>query len=110
MTGWARREPVTLAGHSWGVYPLTGAAILLGAELIREVVYVNAVVPERGVAMRDKNPAMASIIDAQLESSQSISASPSDVAAQMVQDESPVATTRRQAICPGDVAEPRCSA
>lgn len=105
MTGWARREPVTLAGHSWGVYPLTGAAILLGAELIREVV-----VPERGVAMRDKNPAMASIIDAQLESSQSISASPSDVAAQMMQDESPVATTRRQAICPGDVAEPRCSA
>jgi len=105
VTGWARREPVTLAGHSWGVYPLTGAAILLGAELIREVV-----VPERGVAMRDKNPAMASIIDAQLESSQSISASPSDVAAQMMQDESPVATTRRQAICPGDVAEPRCSA
>lgn len=59
VTAWARREPVTLVGHSWGGYPMTGAGIRLGAALIREVVYVNAVVPERGVAMRDENPAMA---------------------------------------------------
>jgi pimeloyl-ACP methyl ester carboxylesterase len=88
---WAQHEPVTLVGHSWGGFPVTGAAMRLGPERIREVVYVNAVVPARGVAMRDENPEMAAVIDAQLRSAGHISASPDDVAARMMQDESPVA-------------------
>jgi pimeloyl-ACP methyl ester carboxylesterase len=46
---------VVLVGHSWGGYPVTGAAHAQ-RDRIRSVVYYNAVVPAAGVAMADENP------------------------------------------------------
>jgi pimeloyl-ACP methyl ester carboxylesterase len=56
--------PVTLVGHSWGGYVVTGAAHRLGREKVSEVVYYNAVVPERGTGMVDENPLYADLIRA----------------------------------------------
>jgi pimeloyl-ACP methyl ester carboxylesterase len=56
--------PVTLVGHSWGGYVVTGAAGRLGRDRVSEVVYFNAVVPERGTGMVDENPLYADLIRA----------------------------------------------
>ncbi|MFJ6076010.1 alpha/beta fold hydrolase [Streptomyces sp. NPDC093065] len=52
---------VVLVGHSWGGYPVTGAAHRL-ADRVRHVVYYNAVVPERGVSMAEENEAYGALI------------------------------------------------
>ncbi len=59
--------PVTLVGHSLGGYPVTGAAHRLGAEVVTEVVYYNAPVPEPGRAMVDENEAYAGMVRAAIE-------------------------------------------
>lgn len=56
-------EDIVLVGHSWGGYPATGAAHRL-ADRIPRVVYYNAVVPERGVAMSGENEQHAQQIHA----------------------------------------------
>ena len=53
---------VTLVGHSWGGYVVTGAAHRLGLESVAEVIYYNAVVPQAGIAMVDENPVYAEMI------------------------------------------------
>ncbi|MDY7087574.1 MAG: alpha/beta fold hydrolase [Actinomycetota bacterium] len=54
---------IVLVSHSWGGYPATGAA-LGRPDRIAKVVYYSAVVPARGVAMADENPAYGDIIRA----------------------------------------------
>ncbi|MFE5114145.1 alpha/beta fold hydrolase [Streptomyces sp. NPDC056663] len=54
-------KDVVLVGHSWGGYPVTGAAHTLAGR-VRRVVYYNAVVPERGVSMAEENEAYGSVI------------------------------------------------
>lgn len=49
-------QKVVLVAHSWGGYPVTGAAHRL-ADLVQLVVYVSGVVPRRGSAMLDEFPA-----------------------------------------------------
>ncbi|QIQ01890.1 alpha/beta fold hydrolase [Streptomyces liangshanensis] len=44
---------VTLVAHSWGGYPMTGAAHRL-KERLSKIVYYNAMVPARGVSARDE--------------------------------------------------------
>lgn len=61
-------QPVTLIAHSWGGIPVTGAAVRLGAERVREVVYYGAVVPEVGRSMAAENDALAAVIDQALRS------------------------------------------
>ncbi|MDQ0381208.1 alpha/beta fold hydrolase [Amycolatopsis thermophila] len=46
---------VTLVGHSWGGYPITGAAHRIPRRL-RRLVYCNAFVPERGRPLVDDVP------------------------------------------------------
>lgn len=46
---------VTLVGHSWGGYPLTGAANRLGAR-VRKAVYWSAFVPAAGAPLYDEVP------------------------------------------------------
>jgi len=46
---------VTLVGHSWGGYPITGAAPRLAARL-RKVVYWSAFVPAAGRSLNDEVP------------------------------------------------------
>jgi pimeloyl-ACP methyl ester carboxylesterase len=46
---------VTLVGHSWGGYPITGAALRLASRL-RELVYWSAFVPAEGAALMDELP------------------------------------------------------
>ncbi len=46
---------VTLVGHSWGGYPITGAAPRLGARLTK-VVYWSAFVPAEGASLMDEVP------------------------------------------------------
>ncbi|MER6163572.1 alpha/beta fold hydrolase [Streptomyces violaceorubidus] len=46
---------VTLVGHSWAGYPMTGAAHRL-ADKVSKVVYYGAQVPVRGTSMVDDNP------------------------------------------------------
>jgi len=60
---------VVLVGHSWGGYPVTGAAHRLAGR-VAQVVYVSAVVPEQGRSMVDENEQYAAIIR------QAIAASP----------------------------------
>jgi pimeloyl-ACP methyl ester carboxylesterase len=48
-------QDVTLVGHSWGGYPMTGAANRLGPR-IRKVVYWSAFVPAGGVPLLDEVP------------------------------------------------------
>jgi pimeloyl-ACP methyl ester carboxylesterase len=45
---------VVLVGHSWGGYPVTGAAHRL-ASRVAKVIYFSAVVPEQGKSMADEN-------------------------------------------------------
>lgn len=52
---------VVLVGHSWGGYPVTGAAHRL-ADRVAKVVYHNAVVPEQGRSMVDENEQYGEII------------------------------------------------
>ncbi|MFF2525374.1 alpha/beta fold hydrolase [Streptomyces liangshanensis] len=44
---------VTLVAHSWGGYPMTGAAHRL-KDRLSKIVYYNAMVPARGVSARDE--------------------------------------------------------
>lgn len=60
---------VILVGHSWGGYPVTGAAHRL-ADRVSKVIYFSAVVPERGKSMADENEQYGEIIR------QAIAASP----------------------------------
>ena len=46
---------MTLVGHSWGGYPLTGAANRLGSR-IRQAVYWSAFVPAEGRSLMDEVP------------------------------------------------------
>ncbi|MFG1606529.1 alpha/beta fold hydrolase [Actinoplanes sp. NPDC049265] len=46
---------VVLVGHSWGGYPITGAAHRV-PDRIAKIVYYSAAVPARGVSMNDENP------------------------------------------------------
>jgi pimeloyl-ACP methyl ester carboxylesterase len=48
-------QDVTLVGHSWGGYPLTGAAHRLAPRL-RKLVYWSAFVPAEGVGLIDDVP------------------------------------------------------
>jgi pimeloyl-ACP methyl ester carboxylesterase len=52
-----RREldNVILVAHSWGGYPATGAAYLLG-DRVAKIVYYNAYVPVRGSSLVDESP------------------------------------------------------
>jgi pimeloyl-ACP methyl ester carboxylesterase len=52
---------VILVGHSWGGYPITGAAHRLG-DRVSKVIYFSAVVPERGKSMADENEHYGEII------------------------------------------------
>jgi len=63
---------VILVGHSWGGYPVTGAAHRL-ADRVSKVIYFSAVVPERGKSMADENEQYGEIIH------QAIAASPDAV-------------------------------
>lgn len=63
---------VVLVGHSWGGYPVTGAAHRL-ADRVSKVIYFSAVVPERGKSMADENELYGEIIR------QAIAASPDAV-------------------------------
>ncbi|MBY3985674.1 alpha/beta hydrolase [Rhodococcus fascians] len=47
---------ITLVAHSWGSYPMTGAAHRLGASRVAALVYVNAVVPRPGMSLYDEFP------------------------------------------------------
>jgi pimeloyl-ACP methyl ester carboxylesterase len=60
---------IILVGHSWGGYPVTGAAHRL-ADRVSKVIYFSAVVPERGKSMLDENEKYGEIIR------QAIAASP----------------------------------
>ncbi|GGK69781.1 salicylate esterase [Sphaerisporangium melleum] len=46
---------VVLVSHSWGGYPMTGAAHRLGGR-VAELVYYNAFVPRPGVSLLGENP------------------------------------------------------
>ncbi len=46
---------VTLVGHSWGGYPITGASHRLGSRL-RKLVYWSAFVPAEGACLLDEVP------------------------------------------------------
>lgn len=48
-------ERVILVAHSWGGYPATGAAHLLG-DRVAKIVYYNAFVPVRGRSLIDETP------------------------------------------------------
>jgi pimeloyl-ACP methyl ester carboxylesterase len=48
-------DKVILVAHSWGGYPATGAAHLLGGQ-VTKIVYYNAHVPVRGRSIVDENP------------------------------------------------------
>lgn len=49
-------DRVTLVAHSWGGYPGTAAARLLGHR-VDKLVYYNGLVPSRGISMADDHPA-----------------------------------------------------
>lgn len=59
---------VVLVGHSWGGYPITGAAHRLIGR-IRQVVYYNALVPTRGRPLIDENPDYSAMIRAAIAAS-----------------------------------------
>ncbi|HUN33612.1 MAG TPA: alpha/beta hydrolase [Trebonia sp.] len=52
---------VVLVGHSWGGYPVTGAAHRLAGR-VAKVIYFSAVVPEQGKPMVDENEQYAGMI------------------------------------------------
>jgi pimeloyl-ACP methyl ester carboxylesterase len=59
---------VVLVGQSWGGYVITGAAHELAGRLAK-VIYFNAVVPARGIAMVDENAEYAAMIRAAIQAS-----------------------------------------
>jgi pimeloyl-ACP methyl ester carboxylesterase len=59
---------VVLVGHSWGGYPITGAAPRVAGRLAT-IVYFNAVVPARGVPFVEENQDYAAILRAAIEAS-----------------------------------------
>jgi pimeloyl-ACP methyl ester carboxylesterase len=61
-------DGITLVGHSWGGYVITGAAHGLAGRLAK-VIYYNAVVPARGTAMVDENAEYAALMRAAIEAS-----------------------------------------
>ena len=67
-------QDVTLVGHSWGGYPVTGAAHELTGRVSR-VIYYNAPVPERGVPLIDENPDYATMLRTAIDASPDGSAS-----------------------------------
>lgn len=48
-------QDVTLVGHSWGGYPITGAAHRVG-ERLKKLVYWSAFVPAAGASLMDEVP------------------------------------------------------
>jgi pimeloyl-ACP methyl ester carboxylesterase len=58
-------EDVVLVAHSWGGYPVTGAAHRLAGR-IAKVVYYNAVVPAAGVGMSGENDVYGEAIRASI--------------------------------------------
>ncbi|GGJ33561.1 alpha/beta fold hydrolase [Streptomyces brasiliensis] len=71
---------VTLVAHSWGGYPVTGAAHELAGR-VSKVIYYNALVPARGVPLIDENPDYAIMLRAGIETSPdgSVSVTPEQV-------------------------------
>jgi pimeloyl-ACP methyl ester carboxylesterase len=61
-------EHVTLVGHSWGGYPITGAAHEL-ARRVSKVIYYNALVPARGVPLIDENEQYSIMLRAAIDAS-----------------------------------------
>src|SRR5439155_1857960 len=61
-------DDVTLVGHSWGGYPITGAAHEL-TDRVSTVIYYNALVPARGVPLIDENRDYAVILRAAMDAS-----------------------------------------
>ncbi|MEV4359561.1 alpha/beta hydrolase [Nonomuraea sp. NPDC049625] len=59
---------VVLVGHSWGGYPITGAAHRVARRLAK-IVYFNAFVPARGVPFVDENQDYAAILRAAIDAS-----------------------------------------
>ena len=59
---------VVLVAHSWGGYPATGAVHRLGSR-VAMVVYYNALVPARGVALLDEDPEAGRRVRAAIERS-----------------------------------------
>ncbi|PZG06075.1 alpha/beta fold hydrolase [Nonomuraea aridisoli] len=59
---------VVLVGHSWGGYPITGAAHRV-AHRLAKIVYFNAFVPARGVPFIDENQDYAAILRAAIDAS-----------------------------------------
>jgi pimeloyl-ACP methyl ester carboxylesterase len=58
-------KDVVLVAHSWGGYPVTGAAHRLAGRMAK-VVYYNAVVPARGVGMSGENDVYGEAIRASI--------------------------------------------
>lgn len=73
-------KEVTLVGHSWGGYPITGAAHDLVGR-VSKVIYYNAVVPARGVPLIDENSEYSVMLHAAIEASPdgSVSVTPEQV-------------------------------
>lgn len=69
---------VVLVGHSWGGYPITGAAHRIADRLAR-VVYLSAVVPQRGVAMADEDEQVGAFMRAAIEASGAVPTPPEAV-------------------------------
>jgi pimeloyl-ACP methyl ester carboxylesterase len=59
---------VVLVGHSWGGYPITGAAHRV-ADRLAAIIYFNAFVPARGVPFVDENEDYAAILRAAISAS-----------------------------------------
>lgn len=78
---------VVLVGHGWGGYPITGAAHRLAGR-VSQVVYVSAVVPQRGVAMADENEQVGAAMRGAIQASPdgSIPTPPEVVAGLYLQD------------------------
>jgi pimeloyl-ACP methyl ester carboxylesterase len=57
---------VVLVGHSWGGYPITGAAHRI-TDRLAKVIYFNAFVPARGVPFVDENQDYAAILRAAID-------------------------------------------
>ncbi len=56
---------VVLVGHSWGGYPVTGAAHRVAGR-VSKVIYYSAVVPARGKSMADENAEIGQAIRASI--------------------------------------------
>lgn len=78
---------VSLVAHSWGGIPVTGAAVELGRDRVREVIYYGAVVPEAGRSMAAENEALALVIDQALRTGPTVPVDFQSFANAMMQDE-----------------------